>query len=175
MIALTLLLRFWRESLIAVLIVGLIASCVSRDHRIAARAVAQEHSRQADSVLGVVTPRLAKVETLFVRDTVKVRVAINHVTVLRDTLLLHLTDTVMVKEYVARTDSVVQACTELSNDCATFRSLATQKIAALETKLAAQPAMHQPSKAETVKHWTTEALKACAFISMGRSKPCWAR
>lgn len=146
-----------------------------RDHRIAAEAVAQERSRQADSVLRVVTPQLALVDTRVVHDTVKVRVAVERVRLIQDTLLHHLTDTLLVKEYVTRTDSAMHACTELSQDCAAFRDFATRKIAALETKIAAAPITSPPSRWGTALHWTKEIGKACAFISIGRGKPCWAR
>ena len=50
-------------------------------------------------------------------DTVTVRVA--SVRTLRDTL--RITDTLQVIAYVARTDSALQACTELASSCSSFR------------------------------------------------------
>lgn len=139
MSVLPLLLRFWREAAIVVLALALIGSCHARDHRIAASAVAKEQSRQADSTLRVVTPRLARVDTLFVHDTVVVRPTLARIITLRDTVLQHLTDTVLVREYVTSSDSAAHACTDLLNDCAQFRIDATASIAAWKAKALAAP------------------------------------
>jgi len=134
MTALLLVVKYWREAAIGALVLALIASCVARDHRIAATAVAHEKARVADSTIAVVAPKLAQADTLVVHDTVRVRVAVDRVVALHDTVLQHLTDTLLVREFVTRADSAAHACTELANDCAAFRAYATQKIAALETK-----------------------------------------
>lgn len=142
----TLLLKYWREALIVALVIALMAACHARDDRIAQRAVAQERARQADSVLTVVTPQLRHADTVLVHDTVRVRMAVDRVTMLHDTVLRHLTDTVLVKAYVTRADSAVQACTSLLNDCAAFRTYATQRMQALEAKAAAAGAVPAPSR-----------------------------
>lgn len=126
--------RFWREAVIAALALALVASCEARDHRIAAVAVAQTKSASADSVLRVVTPQVAIHDTAVVHDTVRVRVAVDRVQQLHDTVLAHLTDTVLVREYVSRADSAARACVELANDCAAFRASATAEIAAWKAK-----------------------------------------
>jgi hypothetical protein len=112
-------------------------------HRL--QGIAEERARVADSSLAVLRPQLAHRDTVLVRDTVRVTRLIARVDSLRDTLLVHLTDTIRVKEYVARTDSALQACSELTHDCAAFRVSATATIRALEQKLAAQPALHPRS------------------------------
>lgn len=143
---LALILRFWREAAIGALILVLVASCVTRDHRIAAAAVAQEHSRQADSVLRVITPQLALVDTKVVRDTVTIRREIARQVTLRDTLLEHLTDTVRVKEFVRAADSVQHACSDLANDCVEFRRIAQLRFDAYEAKLKALPVSRGPTR-----------------------------
>ncbi len=134
-----LLLRYWREAALAVLIVAVMAACHARDNALKAEGIALERSRVADSTLKAIAPRLARVDTLIVRDTIRTRVAVDRVVTLRDTVLTHLTDTVLVKEFVTRADSAAKACVELSTDCQAFRALATQKIAALESKLSLVP------------------------------------
>jgi hypothetical protein len=100
-------------------------------------ALAGREYRVADSVSRALAPKIARVDTLVVHDTVKVRVAITRVATLTDTVLHHLTDTVLVKEYVARSDTALKACSELSHDCAQFRSFAIQKFAADSNKFVA--------------------------------------
>lgn len=132
-------LKYWRELAIGALVLTLMAKCVSRDHGIEARGVAKERGRQADSVLVVTKAPLARVDTLLVHDTLTVRNVIARQVALRDTVLAHITDTVVVKEFVRVADSVRTACTELAGDCAAFRRLAQQRFDAYEAKLAAQP------------------------------------
>lgn len=165
---LALLLKYWKDALIGVLVLSLIASCVARDHRIAAKAVAQVRSRQADSVLRVITPQLVHTDTLLIRDTIKVRVAVERVVTLRDTVLRHLTDTVLVKQFVTRADSAAHACTELSNDCATFRALANQKMAALQAKLDARPAVQ--TRSCTVSNVVAGGLSIAGGFFLGRRR-----
>jgi hypothetical protein len=143
--ALAIVLRYWREALIGALVIALMGACVSRDHRIANGAVAKEQSRQADSVLRVVTPQLYHTDTVFVRDSIKVRVALDRERVIRDTLLLNVHDTVLVKQYIQQTDSTIQACSDALNTCALYRTEATATIAALRAKVASAPVINVKS------------------------------
>ena len=120
---LALLLRYWKEAVIVALVLGLVAMCHARDRALIQRGEALQRAHVADSTLKAVTPKLARVDTL------------------RDTLLTHLTDTVLVKEYVTRTDSAIKACSDLLGDCTAFRAYATTTIQALRDKLSAQPAI----------------------------------
>jgi DNA topoisomerase IB len=140
-----LLLRYWRELTIAVLITAGMTECHRRDVALRAAGVALERARVADSTLRAIAPKLARVDTQLVHDTVRVRVAVDRVVTLRDTVLAHLTDTVLVKQFVTRADSAAQACVELSSSCQAFRAYATQTIAALEAKAAAAPAISRRS------------------------------
>jgi hypothetical protein len=133
------LLKHWREDIIATLLVVVVVLFVQRDHRLIASGEAKERTRVADSTLAVVTPQRLKVDTLIVRDTVRVRGAIAATQAIHDTVLHHLTDTLLVKEYVAKTDTALAACSELSHDCAAFRASATQEIAAWKAKANAAP------------------------------------
>lgn len=134
-----LVLKYWREGAITVLVLALVASCVARDHRLRAAGAATERTRVADSVLVVNRSQLVRVDTLLIHDTVTVRRTVAHLDTLRDTLLAHLTDTIVVKEFVKAADVTAKACSELSGDCAEFRRLANQRFAAYEAKLATVP------------------------------------
>lgn len=131
--------KYWREAVIVGLSLGLMVACVKRDHGLEAKGAAQERNRVADSTLKVVIPPLWKTDTVIVKDTVRLRVTLARLDTLRDTVLQHLTDTVLVKEYVTRADSAAQACTELAHDCEAFRAYATQTIAALQSKVNTAP------------------------------------
>jgi len=136
----TFFLAHWQKGVIVVALLGLVGMCRARDTALREKGAAEVRYRQADSTLRAVRPQLARVDTLLQRDTVKVRVAIDRVVTMRDTLLQRLTDTLIVQRYIERTDSALAACSELSRDCGAYRALARTTIAALETKLAAQPA-----------------------------------
>ncbi len=139
MIALTLLLKYWQTTLAGAAII--FGAVMWHEHNVAevAKGVAVERTRVADSTLKAIKPQLARTDTLVVRDTVKVRIAVDRVITLRDTVLAHLTDTVLVKQFVTRADSAAKACVELSNDCQAFRTYATATIHALERKVATAP------------------------------------
>jgi len=166
-VAFALLVKHWREALIGAAVLGLMAMCRSRDNVIREKARAEVLYRQADSTLKAVKPQLARVDTLLQRDTVKVRVAIDRVVTLRDTLLRRLTDTVTVREYITRTDSALAACSELSRDCAAFRLYARQTIDALELKVKSQPAF--VARSCTMPSLLSGILGATGGVVLGRT------
>ena len=122
-------------------------------------ALVRNHS--LDSTLKSIQAPLARTDTLLVRDTVKVRVAINHVTTMTDTVLRHLTDTVIVKQFVRVADSAAKACTELAHDCAEYRRLTDLKISALQSKLLIAPLM------QSSHHWGADLLKVGVGFGLG--------
>lgn len=139
------LLRFWKEGLIAALAVAFMVACHARDNALQARALADERRRQADSILTSLKPQEAKAETLFVRDTIRLTRRFAQFDTIRDTVLHHLTDTVVVKQFITRADSLAQACTELAKDCATKIRLAERRAEILQQLLHEQ----QPVKIAT--------------------------
>jgi hypothetical protein len=140
--------RAVRVGLAAIAVLALFGAsyCAGDRHRGEADRIANADVayRIADSISRSLAPKLAHVDTLVVHDTVTVRVAIDRVVTLRDTVLQHLTDTMLVKQYVARTDTALHACSELSDDCAQFRALAVQKFAADSNKFIAFKASIAP-------------------------------
>jgi len=150
-----LLLRYWQIGLaVAAVAFGAV---MWHEHNVAEveKGVAQERYRVADATVKAIRSQLVHTDTLVVRDTVKVRVAVDRVVTLRDTVLSHLTDTVLVKQFVTRADSAAKACVELSNDCQAFRAYATQTIKALEQKVTTAPVAKPPHHLAADVLWFT--------------------
>jgi hypothetical protein len=161
MISTTLLLKFWQPAAIVALIgfgaVEWHAHNVAEQEKGAALVL--NHS--LDSTLKAIKPALGRVDTVLVRDTVRVKHAVDRLVTFRDTVLSHITDTLIVQQFVARADSAAKVCTELSTDCAEYRRLTTIKIAALESKLAIAPLV------TSSHHWTADLLKFGAGFGLG--------
>lgn len=138
-LALKYLIRYWQGAIIAVLFISGVAMFKARDRALVERGKAIEQARLADSVLAVTRVNLAHVDTFYRRDTLRFVTLKARVDTLRDTVLTHLTDTLLVKEFIAREDSTIHACTEALGDCAKFRTIAEQRFAAYEVKLRAVP------------------------------------
>lgn len=88
-------------------------------------ALAKAHTRRmvADSLaLADAQEKLVRHEAVASRQIVKYRTV-------RDSLVI--TDTVKVKEFVERADSVVRSCTDLQNSCERFRVRAESSLAGL--------------------------------------------
>lgn len=137
-----LVLKYWREGLLLVGAALLLTAWHGHNTALVQLGQARERARVADSTIAATAKQLARVDTLIVRDVPRVIHAAARVDTLRDSVLTHLTDTLIVKQFVARTDTALAVCTDLANDCAQFRVLANQKIAALESKVNAIPALH---------------------------------
>lgn len=140
-----LLLRYWQA---AALVAALSFAGVEwHRHNVAEvdKGVAIERARVADSARKVIALQLAQVETVYVRDTIRQTRTLRRTAELRDTLLLHLTDTVRVKEFIAQTRKDSTACVEAANSCATKLRLKDQEIATLTSQLGVQPALHKAS------------------------------
>lgn len=96
-------------------------------------------NHQYDSTLKSIKQPLATVETLLVHDKRTVPVLATRVVTKTDTVLRHLTDTVLVKQYVTTADSAAKACVESINHCNEYKRLTDIKINTLESKLAVAP------------------------------------
>lgn len=130
---------------------------------------AQEKNRILDSTLTVLATAKAQVETVTVRDSIRFTRFAEHTVTLHDTVLSHLTDTVLVKQFVASSDSTIHACHELLNDCAESKRLSAREINALRAKLAVQPAtIHRSSFGATVLHVGLGVLVAEAYHAIRR-------
>ncbi len=141
---LTLLLRYWKASAVALVVVFVVAMIMSWRHALINEGRALQQLAHADSVLATTKTQLKHTDTVFMRDTVRLARARLRVDSLRDTLLLHTTDTLLVKEYVARTDTALKACSDLEDTCARFRVQAQARFDAYELKLKTQSTATPP-------------------------------
>jgi hypothetical protein len=134
-----LVVRYWREAAIAVLALALAGSCVARDRRLVATGVATERSRQADSLLQVTVPLRWKADTLYVHDTLRVARRLATFDTVRDTVLRHITDTLVVRQFVAAADSFKAACTDALSECNRLRGLLMLERDAWKAKAETRP------------------------------------
>jgi hypothetical protein len=138
-VTLAFLLKHWRDAAIVVAIGCAVWWWNAHNASERDKGMWRERYRVADSTIHIVTPERIRAETVFVHDAKRASEAIYHVQTIHDTVLTHLTDTLIVKEYIAKTDTALAACTELARDCQTFRAYATQEIAAWKSKAQAAP------------------------------------
>ena len=126
------------------------------------RGMWQERARVADSTLKHVVPLAAKAETLLVHDTVRLTKTVALERVSHDTVLQHLTDTLLVKTALAQDTAALASCVETVSHCAATVQLKDQEIAALNIKLRASVQM------TSVEHWYTGRLTAgpCAGVDI---------
>lgn len=124
------------ERIIAVVAIGLGLMFWLHEHDVRVR----NEARLQDQLRGAkatTTQWQAKYATASARvDTVTVTVVrwASRTDTLRDSVLAHLTDTVVVKQYVQAVDSTVKACRDLVSDCARFRVTADSTIRAVSTE-----------------------------------------
>lgn len=134
LIVLRFLTRYWQASLAVVAVLGFMAMCHARDTAELNRGRAEERARLADSSLAVYAKQRPAIETAYVRDTRTVTRTIARVDSLRDTLLVHLTDTVREKEFISTVGESNQACRDALGSCANLHRLDSLTIAALRAK-----------------------------------------
>lgn len=88
----------------------------------------QRHGKQQAALLqsqataDTIRSTITVAETVFVAKVDTFRVRQTKVVTLRDTLLRHVTDTVLVKQYVAASDTALRACSEVIVSCDTIRA-----------------------------------------------------
>lgn len=77
---------------------------------------------QSQAHAGTIKIGVAKAETVFVSKVDTFHIRRTKTLPVRDTLLKHLTDTVLVKQYVAATDTALRACSDVIISCDTIRA-----------------------------------------------------
>lgn len=135
MIPIDWLLKYWQAGLIVALLAFGGTEWTLHNRAEVEKGKAIERAHVADSTLAAVKPVLQRTDTAIVHDTVTLTKALKITAILHDTVIQHLTDTVLVKQYIERSDSALKACTSLVNDCAAFRQAANTTIQALQAKL----------------------------------------
>lgn len=81
---------------------------------------------------------------------------------LRDTLVI--TDTVAVREFVQRADSVVRSCTELSESCERFRVRADSSLASLTLDRDRWRHVAEDSRPNAMSQFVHRTLPVVAFV-----------
>lgn len=97
--------------------VALVAGSVDWYHTVQRNAVLEASIGATQHSLDSLGKVAAVVDTEWRTDTIRLTKATTVYVQRRDTLLLHLTDTVQVKEFVQASDSVVRACSMLQLTC----------------------------------------------------------
>jgi hypothetical protein len=99
------------------LVVAVIALGAGWYHSIGERAVLASQEAATRHALDSLARVSARVDSVYVRDTLTLTHETTRYVTVRDTLLVHLTDTIRVKEYVQAADSVVRACSAVVTAC----------------------------------------------------------
>jgi hypothetical protein len=158
-----LLLRYWREAVIGILLIVLMAACHSRDNALVERGKAEVRAHTADSLLSTNAIAIAPVVDRLVHDTVRVTDLLRRIridTVQRRDTVYASADTGHVlpliplpAAQVAVYDSLVPACRSLSNDCAVFKKLAQERFDDYDAKLKAVSSMPPSSCLKSNVAW----------------------
>lgn len=168
---LLLLLRYWREGVIAIVLLFGVTMCVQRDHALVTRGVAIERNRKADSTIKAVNKRLHSLDSALTATTASSGAALEALRT--DTLWRH--DTVLVGGEVriavppstlVKQEEVQRSCSALANDCEAFRVSANLKIKALEDKVATVPTITMRSC--TTSNVVVGTLSGVAGYFLGR-------
>lgn len=134
LLVLRFLARYWQGTIATVAILAFVGMCHARDVAREHYGEAKERARVADSTLKVIAKQRPAIETAYVHDTRRVTKRIARTDTLRDSLLVHLTDTVRVKEFITTVGETNQACRDALGSCANLRRIDSLEIVALRSK-----------------------------------------
>jgi hypothetical protein len=167
-VSLAFLLRYWKFGVIAVLVVAVVGFCHARDNALAERGRAQERAHVADSTLKVIAAERKRVDTLWRHDSVRVTRYADRVIRMADTVLRHLTDTMLVKEFVRTADTTAKSCRDdLPSSCAERHRLDALEIAQWKAKAQAAPAVRPR------QHWGLgTTLGPCVWYDRHTIRTC---
>lgn len=118
---------------------GILLFIAYRDNQagIARQAQMQILLAQSDSAYKAATKRADSAAAHLTIDTVVVTHDVVHYTAVHDTVLAHLTDTVLVKQFVAVADTTIHACTRALNDCEQLTTALRSQLEASQNQIAA--------------------------------------
>lgn len=128
---------------IALLLVSLVLVSVGvtwavmHDHAVAAAAVSRYQGAKADSAIAYWKVRADSIQATETTDTVVLTRERPVYRTLHDTVLTHLTDTVLVKEFVRAADSTVNSCTRALKDCGALTAALRSELDASTLKVTA--------------------------------------
>ena len=124
---------------------------IGRNAVLAASMASTQHALDSLAKVAIV------VDTEYVHDTVRLTHATTVYVTARDTLLLHLTDTIKVKEFVQASDSVVKACSMLQESCEARHTVDSATAAGWQRMYQAEKAT-KPSAVLTIGKLAVAAL-----------------
>lgn len=139
-------LRYWRELAIGVLVMLAVGTCVARDRAIAERARIAERAARLDSLLDASRLKVARVDTILVKDLTRVARALGRT----DSIFTHAVDTIFLASDTLRErplvplpaadvaflrDTLAPACSALQYSCKAFRDSAQERFALYEERL----------------------------------------
>lgn len=159
-------LRFWKEALIAALLLTAVGMCHARDNALKAKGAAEERIKRADSVLVVLRQQKARIDTQFIHDTLRFTKWKDSVRTMTVSVDKWKHDTLEVVRYVERTDSVITSCADAIHSCELrVRNLEDQ----LVQERSKQPALTVVSKRSCLpSNVVSGALGALGGVLVGR-------
>lgn len=131
--------RYWQAALIVALLGFGVIQWKRHSAALVREGQAIERVRVADSTLAVLAIQQRKVDSVYVRDTLRFTRWRDSVAVQHDTVLAHLTDTLIVKEFVRVADSTLASCSDLFRSCQVRASVLEAQLTQERSKLAVAP------------------------------------
>src|SRR5581483_5417692 len=114
-------------------------------HRAAVEAdAADRNAAQWEATAKELASRATHAETVYVHDTVTADRTLVRYRVVHDTVLAHLRDTVVVKQFIAQSDSTIHACTRALGDCG--------QVLALRDSIIGADAHTRTAQAQEIRH-----------------------
>lgn len=151
--------KYWREVLIAIIVVVAALVWRQRDAALVERGRAEARARHADSLLATNAAKIARVDTVLRERLVVVPKLVTRA----DTILARVVDTIYLASDTAKRnpllpipagevaflrDTLVPQCNALAKDCAEYKRAAEERFAAYELKLKARPTKTTPLHAK---------------------------
>jgi hypothetical protein len=161
-IALAFLMRYWRDTLIGVLLIGLLLAWHSHNVALVERGKALERLRVSDSTIVVLQNQKARIDTVYRRDTMRLREVSANTAALRDTLFKNIHDTTVVLRYVKSSDSTIQTCKETLQTCEQAKAILTQERDTWKAK-----ALTIPVARPSGSHWRSNLLWGTIGAAVG--------
>lgn len=120
--------------LLAFCLVGGVLVVRNHDRDVAANAVLARQVQVEHQLVDRWKVRYARAATDVQHDSIVITHWVPKYNKARDTILARITDTLLVREFVAAADSTIHACTELLNSCSVFRVTADSTIHAQDAE-----------------------------------------
>ena len=144
-----------------VLVAGGIATYTHQQREIGRRDVLLAQSRHDADSLKTLSRQS---EVRFRTDTIRLRQMLTRTDSLHDSVFVHLTDTVKVKEYIVAADSTIKVCRATLTDCAKGWDTAKRQVSVLES----QVRLLEAERPSGVGKWVRYGIAAGLGYAVGR-------